>query len=69
MKPIHNPRMNKRVTDIHFTDEELRLIQKYAGKIPVSEIVDKVNEISNTVRTERAIRQKGGKQGFTFGLK
>lgn len=58
--------MNKKIRGLTWQDDELRIIAKNAGKLPISEIVILVNEVSRVVRTENAIQRAGNVRGFEF---
>jgi hypothetical protein len=60
--------MNKKIKALSWTPEELKVIKKYAGKLPINEIVILVNKVSTVVRTENAVAGAGRKNGFKFGL-
>lgn len=69
MKPYYKPAMNKKITNLLFTDEELRIMLKWAGKKPIEEITKLVNEVSNVTRNEINVIIKGNKQGLSFVMK
>jgi hypothetical protein len=69
MKPKYAPRMNKKMTNLHFSDDELELIAKYAGKIPLLELTEMINKVSRVTRTSESIKRKASIQGFSTSFK
>jgi len=58
--------MNKKIKGLVWTTEELKVIAKHAGKVPMDQIIVLVNEVSKVIRTELAIQDAGNKRGFKF---
>lgn len=58
--------MNKKIKALSWTNDELRVISKHAGKLPVSEIVTLVNKVSSVNRTEFAVLGAGRRHHFDF---
>lgn len=60
---------NRRNQKIGYSPEELRIIQKYAGKICLQSICDKLNEVSRTHRTPDRVRNKVNSMGYSVVVK
>ena len=56
---------NKRNRILGWSDAEKMVFPKFHGKIPLSEMTNKVNEVSKTTRTESHVRAKMNIMGFS----
>ena len=48
---------------------ELREMLKWAGKLPLEEVAEKVNLAGGNKRTSSAVEARGNKNGIQFGMK
>ena len=61
-------RTNKRITQLRWTDAELRVIAQYAGKKPVEFILDEINKVSKTKRNLMQLQKKACRQGYSLSF-
>lgn len=59
-------RANKKIQRYLWTKPELQLIAKFGGKIPIPELLEKINEIAPVERTDYSLRNKAAEQGFSL---
>ncbi len=60
---------NKRNQRLGYSPDELRIISKYAGKLCLQSICDKLNEVSRTHREPRLVRAKMNSMGYSVVVK
>lgn len=58
-------KQNKRNLALGWSDKEKMIFPKFHGKLPLSEMTKKVNEVSKTTRTESQVRAKMNIMGFS----
>ncbi len=60
---------NKRNQRLGYSPDELQIIGKYAGKLCLESICDKLNEVSRTYRKPHLVRAKMNSMGYSVVVK
>lgn len=69
MKSKDFPRPNNRTVKREWQPVELEVLRDWAGKVPLSELVDKVNEVSLVTRKLQRVQMKANNLGWSVAYK